>query len=158
MRKNQHRIQCMQTRPAQGMSPCHISCRTSYYNYLKMNWTSKHETRLAPRHYSPTASPPRMFSPPATRHPTPTPSQQATMDLGAVLLHLELNAVQSPSNARRNEESSSISGLGSARADVCNDGGHRGNAWSRGTSADLSEPGRRAPRVEFGVPDGHGCR
>ena len=43
----------------------------------------------SPRHYSPTASPPRMFSPPATRHPTPTPSQQATMDLGAVLLHLE---------------------------------------------------------------------
>ena len=47
----------------------------------------------SPSHYSPTASPPRMFSPPATRHPTPTPSQQATTDLahhlGAVLLHLK---------------------------------------------------------------------
>ena len=29
----------------------------------------------SPLHYSPTASPKRMFSPPATRHPTPTPLQ-----------------------------------------------------------------------------------
>ena len=69
-----------------------------WHERLLNSRTSQHETRLTgPLRVLPATTlrlqahgcPPRMFSPPATRHPNPTPSQQATTDLGAVLLHLE---------------------------------------------------------------------
>ena len=66
-----------------------LARKTAQLLDLETRDEARRSASSSPRHYSPTASSPRMFSPPATRHPTPTPSQQATMDLGAVLLHLE---------------------------------------------------------------------